>query len=115
MKGQDNERFLFIFPDFLEQHPELEQLTDGEFREWMGILFRQLRYGYAYDVFHLNKKVSRRHIRRFLELGLFEERDGHLHIIDWKDWNGRREYKRLLNRERQQRYRDRKKVSRETT
>ena len=114
MKGQDSERFLFIFPGFLEQHPELEKLTDGEYREWMGILFRQLRYGYTYDVFHSNGKVSGRRIRRFLELGLLADREGVLHISKWEEWSGRKEHKRMLNRERQKRWYQRQKLSRET-
>lgn len=114
MKSQDSERFLFIFPDFREKHPELEKLTDGEYREWFRILLGQLRYGYRYDVFHSNGKVSTRRIKRFLELGLLEDREGVLHIREWEDWNGRKEFKRMLNRERQRRWYERQKLSRKT-
>ena len=112
--GNEPERFLFLFPDFMDRI-RATGLTANERWEWLVVLLSQLRYGYTYSTFHPTAEYSRRRIRRFVELGLLEERDGHLHIADWEGWNGRREYKRLLNRERQQRFRDRKKVSRETT
>ena len=111
MASQDSERFLFIFPDFQEEHPELAYLTPGEYVEWFGILLRQLRYGYTYSIFYPNGVAPRR-VKKFLEIGFLEERDGVLHICDWEEWNGRKEFKRMLNRERQRKWYERQKLSR---
>lgn len=110
MRNSDEpERFLFCFPDFLDK-VEATGLTQAEQGAWIRLLLQQLRWGYTYSAFHPKTDFPKRHIRRFVERGLLKERDGQLHVVNWEDWNGRKEWKRLLNRERQQRFRDRKKL-----
>ena len=111
-KPSEPERFLFFFPETYDRLCGLG-LSDRLQREWLCLLVAQLRYGYTYSAFHPSVGYPRKQINAFIAHGLLEHReDGHLHIVEWEEWNGRTEYKRSLNRERQQRFRDRRRDSR---
>lgn len=111
-KTSENERFLYLFPDFIDRL-DATGLTASGRMAWFEVLLAQLRYGHTYSAFHPPRDYPVRMVRKFEEHGLLERReDGYLHIVDWEVWNGRAEYKRLLNRERQQRFRDRRKSHR---
>lgn len=112
METQQSERFLYVFPDFVDRLNETGLSTAAQ-GAWIRVLIEQLRYGHTYSAFHPRSDFSSRLVRTFVAHGLLERHeDGHLHIVDWEGWNGRKEYKRLLNRERQQRWRDRQKEGR---
>jgi hypothetical protein len=106
VRNSDHDRVLLLSLGF-RHDPKISSLTDAEYRAWTNVLFDQLQFGNGSS--ELRSPLSSQRRKRFLDLGLLVEgEDGRVYVNAWHEWNGREAWKRYLNRQRQQRFRDRK-------
>jgi hypothetical protein len=106
VRSSDRDRVILLALGF-RHDPKIQALSDTEYRAWTNVLFDQLEFGNGTS--ELRSVLSPRRCQRFLDLGLLKRTDdGRIYVNAWDEWNGRAAWKRYLNRQRQQRFRDKR-------